>query len=151
MRQRAGKCTARLALAFLLAGVPAAVPAQAPAPAQALGVTLSLGLGDLFGFRGGVYDGLAMSDRELQSLGCVAMGTGLGVITVLAGGTAAAVAGGRGLTAASAVAMPVLAATMAAGCAFGSQAAPGLAWLTRNSEILFGRVIPALPSLPAPP
>jgi hypothetical protein len=94
---------------------------------------------------------LRMTDAELASLGCLTFGVGGVTLTVLLGGAAAVATGGA--APASVVAMPILAGVAAAGCAFGSAAAPGLAWLTRNRDALaaqVGEALPPLPSLAAP-
>jgi len=89
-----------------------------------------------------------MSGMELQSLGCLAAGAAVGAAAVLFGGAAIIVTRGQGAAAATTVAVPVLATTMWAGCSVGSQMAPGVAWLRRNSEALFGKVVNALPAEP---
>jgi hypothetical protein len=89
---------------------------------------------------------LRMTEAELASLGCLTFGVGGVALTALLGGAAAVATGGA--APASVVAMPILAGVAAAGCAFGSAAAPGLAWLGRNRDALAAQVGEALPPLP---
>lgn len=92
---------------------------------------------------------LPMTEAELSSLGCIGFSLGAVAFTVVFGGAAAVVTGGA--APASVVAAPVLAGVAAAGCALGSAAAPGLAWLNRNRDALaaqLGESLPAAPALP---
>ena len=107
-----------------------------------------MGLGELFGFNADDETNLTVTDRELGSLGCIISGLGAGVVAVLFGGAAIIATHGQGAAAATTVAVPVLAATMTAACAFGSQAAPGFVWLRHNSDVLFGKVINTIPAAP---
>ncbi|CAK0760824.1 membrane hypothetical protein [uncultured Gammaproteobacteria bacterium] len=94
---------------------------------------------------GGIFPhigSLTLTTEELKGVGCMATSIGIGGLAVLFGGTAILVAGSPGVST-PVVALPVLAATMWAGCAFGSTAAPGAAWLARNWAALF-------PQLPSP-
>jgi|GEM_PF-3199953 len=83
------------------------------------------------------YENLTATEREVQSLGCLVASSSVGVATILFGGTGLAFLGVQGAATATAVAIPVLAATIAAGCAFGSQAALGAVWLHHHQKILF--------------
>ena len=105
-----------------------------------------IGLGELFGFPPENTAAITISEREQSSLGCLITATGVGIATILFSGAALAVTGGQGAATATTVAVPVLAAAMTAGCALGSQAAPGIIWLQRNSEALFGKVVNAIPA-----
>ncbi|MEI7609231.1 MAG: hypothetical protein WCJ64_17770 [Rhodospirillaceae bacterium] len=116
----------------------------ASAPARADGI----GLGELFGFSADDEVNLAVSDRELGSLGCIVAGAGAGVAAVLFGGAAIIATRGQGAAAATTVAVPVLAATMTAACALGSQAAPGIVWLRRNGDVLVGKMMNTIPAEP---
>ena len=128
----------RIAVALLALLLAAARPAAAE----------DMGLGELFGFSAEDEANLTVSDRELGSLGCIISGVSAGAATVLFGGAAIIATQGQGAAAATTVAVPVLAATMTAACAFGSQAAAGIAWLQRNSDVLFGKVINTIPAAP---
>ncbi len=118
------------------------------AATRSLAAENGLGLGDFFGFSTQDTPNLTISDREQSSLGCIIAGAGAGIATVLFGGAAIIATHGQGAATATTVAVPVLAATMTAACAFGSQAAPGVIWLRRNSDILFGKVINTIPVEP---
>ncbi|MEI6559086.1 MAG: hypothetical protein WCO00_11840 [Rhodospirillaceae bacterium] len=107
-----------------------------------------IGLGEVFGFSADDQTNLTVTDRELGSLGCIIAGAGTGVAAVLFGGVAIIATRGQGAATATTVAVPVLAATMTAACAFGSQAAPGFAWLRRNADVLLGKVINTIPADP---
>ena len=128
----------RIAVALLALLLAAARPAAAE----------DMGLGELFGVSAEDEANLTVSDRELGSLGCIISGVSAGAATVLFGGAAIIATQGQGAAAATTVAVPVLAATMTAACAFGSQAAAGIAWLQRNSDVLFGKVINTIPAAP---
>ena len=128
----------RIAVALLALLLAAARPAAAE----------DMGLGELFGFSAEDEANLTVSDRELGSLGCIISGVSAGAATVLFGGAAIIATQGQGAAAATTVAVPVLAATMTAACAFGSQAAAGIDWLQRNSDVLFGKVINTIPAAP---
>lgn len=104
-----------------------------------------LGLGDLFGLGADDRGKITMSSTELQSVGCLVAGVTVTAAAVLFGGAAIIVTRGQGAAAVTTVAVPVLATAMWAGCSVGTQAAPGLAWLRRNSDTLFGKVVNALP------
>lgn len=83
--------------------------------------------------------GLApMTDTETASLGCVLVAGGVGLATLTAGGVAliAAEAGvGAGATS-TAVAVPVVVGTMAAGCNLGALAAPAFLWVKHQGHTL---------------
>jgi hypothetical protein len=73
---------------------------------------------------------LEITTREREGLGCI-LGSGVtGTATVLFSGTALVVSAPG--VAATAIAVPVLVATMAAGCSIGAVAAPGVAWVARQ-------------------
>lgn len=133
----------------LAAALIAATLACPATPAAADSAADRLGLGDLFGLGGQDDLGkITMSAQELQSLGCLVGGAGIGVASVLFGGAAIIVTRGQGAAAVTTVAVPVLATAIWAGCSAGSQLAPGLAWLRRNGDSLFGKVVSALPVEP---
>jgi hypothetical protein len=91
---------------------------------------------------------LQISSQELQSLGCL---VGAGAITaaiIVFSGAAIVVTGGPGAATTTTVAVPVLAAASMAGCLTGSAMTPGVAWLARNSEKLFGKIVDAIPAEP---
>ncbi len=88
---------------------------------------------------------LPISPQEMQSLGCILGGAGIAAAVILFSGAAIAVTGGPGAAATTTVAVPVLAAAAMAGCLTGSAAAPGVAWLARNKEKLFGKIVDAIP------
>jgi hypothetical protein len=73
--------------------------------------------------------------EEFKGISCLTVGGGIGLMTVVFGGTAIAAFGSPG-AGTTAIAIPALATAMWAGCAFGSAAAPGLAWAARYSESL---------------
>ena len=131
----------RTALALTL------VALMARSPALAAGAD-GIGLRDLFGFGTDDSAKLTINEREMASLGCLATSAVVGLATILFGGAAIIVTRGQGAAAATTVAIPVLAATMTAGCALGSQAAPGIAWLRRNGDALFGKMVNVLPVEP---
>jgi len=90
---------------------------------------------------------ISLSGDELRGIGCLAAGSAAGAITLGLGGTVLVLAGLPGVTT-GIVAAPVVATTMWAGCAFGSTAAPGLAWVVRNGQSvlsLLGRAVPQEP------
>ncbi|WP_298375139.1 hypothetical protein [Azospirillum sp.] len=79
-----------------------------------------------------------MSETESASMGCALVAGGVGLATLTAGGVAfiAAEAGvGAGVTS-TAVAVPVVVATMAAGCNLGAMATPAFLWLKRQGHTL---------------
>ncbi|CAK0776572.1 membrane hypothetical protein [Gammaproteobacteria bacterium] len=82
------------------------------------------------------YDKLTATEREVQSLGCLVAGSSVGMATVLFGGTGLAFLGGQGAATATAVAIPVLSAAIATGCAIGAQAALGVVWLHHHQRVL---------------
>jgi len=82
------------------------------------------------------FQTLTATDRQIQSLGCLTVGTAVGATTVLLGSTGIAFLGLRGAATATTVAIPVLMTTVAAGCAFGTQAALGIQWMHHNRKIL---------------
>ena len=129
----------RIALALALL-----VFAAGPAAAGDNGI----GLGELFGLSADEDTKLSVSDRELSSLGCIITGTAAGVATVLFSSAVIIATRGQGAAAATTVAVPVLAATMTAACAMGSQAAPGFVWFRRNSDIIFGKMMNTIPADP---
>lgn len=79
-----------------------------------------------------------MSETESASMGCALVAGGVGLATLTAGGVAfiAAEAGvGAGVTS-TAVAVPVVVATMAAGCNLGAMATPAFLWLKHQGHTL---------------
>jgi len=107
-----------------------------------------IGLGEIFGFSADEDVKLKVSDREQNSLGCMIAAAGAGMATVLFSSAVIIATRGHGAAAATTVAIPVLAATMTAACALGSQAAPGIVWLRHNSETIFGKVMNTIPAEP---
>jgi len=134
-----GRMLALGQVAVLLWGGLAASPAWAEEQ--------SFRLGNLFGDR---FENktaqLTVTESELRGLGCIVTGASVGAAAVLFSGTAIAFAGGAGAAAAAPVAVPVLATAMWAGCAFGSYAAPGLAWISRNGDAVVERIGKNLPT-----
>lgn len=123
-------------IALMLAGGPGSAAAD------------GMGLGELFGFNADDEANLTVTDRELGSLGCIIAGATAGVAAMVFGGAAIIATRGQGAAAATTVAVPVLAATMTAACAFGSQAAPGVVWLRHNSDVIFGKMMNTIPAEP---
>ncbi|CAK0765609.1 membrane hypothetical protein [Gammaproteobacteria bacterium] len=78
---------------------------------------------------------LTIRPYELQSLGCLTAGIGISGATILLSGTSMLFLGGQGAATAGVVAVPVLIAAAAVGCSFGSQVAPGIAWLYKNKYL----------------
>ena len=91
---------------------------------------------------------ITVTDAELQSLGCVVGGGAAALGVVVFSGAAIVATGGRNAGTATKVAIPVIAAASMAGCLTGSNGALGIAWLFRNSGILAGKVVDALPDVP---
>jgi hypothetical protein len=91
---------------------------------------------------------LSISSQELQSLGCLVGAGAVAVAVIVFSGAAIVVTGGPGAATTTTVAVPVLAAASMAGCLTGSTMTPGVAWLARNSETLFGRIADAIPAEP---
>ena len=91
---------------------------------------------------------LKITDPEIQGLGCVIGGTVVAVAAIVLSSAAIVVTGSRSVAAATEIAVPVIAAATMAGCLTGNAAALGLAWIARNSSILAGKVINALPDVP---
>ncbi len=103
-------------------------------------------LGSIFGLP--KNSNLVINSQELQSLGCL---VGAGAVTaavIVFSGAAIVVTGGPGAATTTTVAVPVLAAAGFAGCMTGSTMTPGVAWLARNSEKLFGKIVDAIPTPP---
>ncbi|CAK0754737.1 membrane hypothetical protein [Azospirillaceae bacterium] len=96
--------------------------------------------GDWLGFSNEVM----LSAEELRSVGCLMSGGVVGAVSLGLGGAVMAFTGFPSNT--GVVAMPVLAASVWAGCAFGSAAAPGLAWLIRNSQDFVRKIGDVAPS-----
>ncbi len=91
---------------------------------------------------------LSVSDSELQSLGCLIGGASVTAAGIVFGGAAIVATGGRNAGTAGKVAVPVIAAATMAGCMVGNSSALGVAWLSRNWDILAGKVVNALPDAP---
>jgi len=119
-----------------------------PAMAERAFAQNDAGLGELFGFSADDSANITLSPQELQSLGCLITGLGIGAAAILFGGAAIIVTRGQGAAAATTIAVPVLATAMFAGCSVGAQAAPGVAWLRRNGDVLFGKMVNAIPAEP---
>lgn len=82
----------------------------------------------------------APTEAEYTSLMCIVGGTAAGVATVLVGGVAIAATGTVATAAESVIAVPVLVATIAAGCGTAQSMAPGIAWLQRQGVGLVGLI-----------
>ncbi len=91
---------------------------------------------------------LTISDQEKQSLGCIIGGVGTVLGTIILSSTAIIVTGGRSAATATEIAVPVLAAAAMAGCVVGNSASLGLAWISRNREKLFGKIVDSIPTEP---
>lgn len=128
-----------------IAAAAAAVLLLSTAPAKALSFSDLPLIGGVFG---NTKD-IPINETELSSLGCLVFGASAAGAALILGGTAAVATANAGT--ATAVAIPVLAGAAAAGCAFGSAAAPGLAWLGRNTDKLRVKVEESLPSMPSLP
>ncbi|MBI1209766.1 MAG: hypothetical protein GC191_21105 [Azospirillum sp.] len=132
----------RTAVVFLL-GFALLAAGLAPAAAE----EPSFRLGKLFGNRfEPATSEISVTDSELRGLGCIVVGSAVTAAAILLSGTAIVVAGGPGAATATTVAVPVLATVMWAGCAFGSSAAPGLAWLSRNGDVLASKIGSVIPT-----
>ena len=86
-----------------------------------------------------------MSDAEMASVGCVVAAGSVGIATVAAGGVALA-ASGVGATS-TAVAIPVVVATMAGACTMGSMAAPAFVWAKRHGHTVTSSLLALWPGL----
>ncbi|CAK0780537.1 membrane hypothetical protein [Gammaproteobacteria bacterium] len=91
---------------------------------------------------------LKVSDPEIQSLGCLIGGGSIAIGTIVLSSTAFIATGGRGAATVTEVAVPVLAAATMAGCVVGNSAALGFAWISRNKEKLFGKMVDVIPIEP---
>ncbi|NYZ14028.1 hypothetical protein HL658_15840 [Azospirillum sp. RWY-5-1] len=119
-------------LALLLGALPAA--AQTPAAQDAAVSPLALPK--------------PMTDTEFGSIACIVGAAIAGTATLLAGGVAIVATGGGATTAESAIAVPVLVATVAAGCGVAQSMAPGIAWLRQQGSELVDRIeAPRWPTL----
>lgn len=110
--------------------------------------SVSKNLGQVFGGFLGLTEDIEINSEELRGVGCIVVGGGVGAISLGFGGTVMAFAGLPGVTT-GVVAAPVLATAVWAGCALGSTAAPGFAWLIRNSQVLFKKIGNAMPNAPS--
>ncbi|WP_146210715.1 hypothetical protein [Azospirillum sp. TSO35-2] len=87
-----------------------------------------------------------MTDGEAVGMGCMLVAVGVGAATIAAGGVALIAAGaGVGATG-TAVAVPVVVATMAGGCTVGAVATPAFLWLTRQGHTIGNGVVGLLPT-----
>lgn len=91
-----------------------------------------------------------MSDTEIASVGCVVAAGTVGVATVAAGGVALA-ASGVGAASTTAVAIPVVVATMAGACNLGSMAAPAVLWAKRHGHTVTSSLMALLPGFSSQP
>lgn len=90
----------------------------------------------------------SMTDTEFGSVACIVGAAIAGTATILAGGVAIVATGGGATTAESAIAVPVLVATVAAGCGVAQSMAPGIAWLRQQGSNLVDRIeAPRWPTL----
>ncbi len=92
----------------------------------------------------------SMGNPEYVSVACIVGAAVAGVATVLGGGIAIATTGGVGGPTGSAVAVPVLVATVAAGCGVAQSMAPGIWWLQRQGKGLVGSIERKIDAIPAP-
>jgi hypothetical protein len=132
-----------LAILMVLIGVMLAAPASA---AEDRNDVDSGWLGSIFGLPKSAN--ITINSQELQSLGCLAGAGAIVAAVIVFSGAAIVVTGGPGAATTTTVAVPVLAAASMAGCLTGSSAMPGVAWLARNSEKLFGKIVDAIPTEP---
>ncbi len=132
-----------LAAVVVLAGLMLAGPAWAADDRSDLD---SGWLGTVFGLPKSTN--LSINSQELQSLGCLVGAGAIAAAVIVFSGAAIVVTGGPGAATTTTVAVPVLAAASMAGCLTGSAATPGVAWLARNSEKLFGKIVDAIPAEP---
>ncbi|MGQ9369925.1 hypothetical protein [Azospirillum sp. ST 5-10] len=77
-----------------------------------------------------------MSKEEYSSFLCMVGGAVAGGAAVLAGSAAIIATGASATTTETAVAVPVLVATIAAGCGLGTAMAPAFAWLHHRGDAL---------------
>ena len=133
---------------LMLAVLPVLLVLGLAAPAWAAGSDAGANtwIGSLFGAP--KASKLAVTDPELQSLGCVAGAALIATGAIIVSGAAIAATGGRNAATAAKIAVPVLAAAMMAGCTVGSGSALGLAWLARNSKTLAGDIVDVVPVEP---
>lgn len=90
----------------------------------------------------------SMTDTEFGSVACIVGAAIAGTAAILAGGVAIVATGGGATTAESAIAVPVLVATVAAGCGVAQSMAPGIAWLRQQGSDLVDRIeAPRWPTL----
>lgn len=76
------------------------------------------------------------SDTEYASLACIAGAAITGSATLLVGSVAIVATGGVATAAESAIAVPVLVGTVAAGCGVAQTMTPGILWLRRRGAEL---------------
>lgn len=87
-----------------------------------------------------------MTDAEAVGVGCALVAGSVGIATIAAGG-AAFIAAEVGVGAAStAVAVPVVVATMAGGCTLGAMATPAFLWVKRQGYTLGSGMVALLPN-----
>ncbi|CAK0749098.1 membrane hypothetical protein [Gammaproteobacteria bacterium] len=97
------------------------------------------------------------SDQEIQSLGCIIVGSSVAIVAIILGSTAIIASGSQSVAIVTEIAIPVLAAATMAGCVIGGSSALGFAWISRNKEKLFGKIVDVIPAgmeikiLPQPP
>ena len=135
----------RIVCAIFAIGLAALGPLELSMPAHA--EPDDKDLRQLFGNVFNFADSVTMNTDELRAVGCMVVAGGVGAAALGFGGTIMAFTGLPNVTAGVA-AVPVLATSMWAGCGLGSTAAPGVAWMFRNSEALFRKVGNAIPANP---
>lgn len=130
-----------LAIIAMLALVLGALPAAAQTPAVLGGAAQDAAVSPLALPK-------PMTDSEFGSIACIVGAAIAGTATILAGGVAIVATGGGATTAESAIAVPVLVATVAAGCGVAQSMAPGIAWLRQQGSELVDRIeAPRWPTL----
>ncbi|KAA0590436.1 hypothetical protein J2848_005018 [Azospirillum lipoferum] len=86
-----------------------------------------------------------MTDTEAVGMGCMLMAAGVGAATIAAGGVALFAAEAGVAATGTAVAVPVVVATMAGGCTVGAVATPAFLWLKRQGHSIGTGVAGLLP------
>ncbi len=86
------------------------------------------------------------SDQEIQSLGCIIVGSSVAIVAIILGTTAIIASGSQRVPIVTEIAVPVLAAATMAGCVIGGSSALGFSWISRNWEKLFGKIVDVIPA-----
>lgn len=123
-----------------LIALAAPLPASSQTMAQ-LATTVAAESGVKPGAAGETRKELAPADREpndteYASLACIAGAAITGTATLLVGSVAIVATGGVATAAESAIAVPVLVGTVAAGCGIAQTMTPGVLWLRRRGAEL---------------